>query len=218
MAGIPEPTLERLARLYTTLSRLEEAGSAVTRLSSRELGELISVPDHTVRKDLSILKSFAEAEGGSPGTEQGYEADKLKTAIETRLGLAVPRSACLVGLGRLGVAVLHRQVWAERTYNLTAGFDASINRIELVKTEVPLFHSREIARVVREKGIQIGIITVSPGSAQDVAERLAEGGIKGIINFAPIVLALSGRDIIVRNISLAGELHALSAFLYMKGV
>jgi redox-sensing transcriptional repressor len=167
---------------------------------------------------LSLLKSAADADNVGSGTEQGYDAAALKTAIESRLGLAVPRSACLVGLGRLGVAVLHRRIWAERTYTLAAGFDASINRTELVKTDVPLFHSRDIARVVREKGIQIGIITVSPEAAQDVAERLSEGGIKGIINFAPIVLALTGRDIIVRNISLAGELHALSAFLTMKGV
>ncbi len=103
------------------------------------------------------------------------------------------------------------------SYELAAGFDSSVNRIELVKSSVPLFHSRDIARIVREKKIEIGILAVPGEAAQEVANRLLEGGILGIINFTPVILSVEDPAVIVRNISLAGELHVISAYLHSQG-
>lgn len=225
-SGLPKPTVERLAYLYTMLRRLEDPGLSV-RLSSRALGELLSVPDHTIRKDLSLLKAaLATEQVGSEGvfeggTEQGYDVGSLRRIVESCLGLGLPRSACLVGLGRLGAAILGRNTGDggyTLGYTLAAGFDSSVNRIELIRTDVPLFHSREMPRVIREGDIKIGIIAVPPRAAQDVADRLAEAGIRGIVNFAPVVLSMGARNILVRNVSLDGELHVLSAYLNLQGV
>lgn len=212
--NIPGPTLERLAHLYTILSGLYSSSVPGTLLSSRELGILIAAPDHTVRKDLSLLKEL-----GYPGlgTEQGYKAADITKAIEAGLGLTTMRPACVVGLGRLGEAILNRGVWDEGVYKLSAGFDSSVNRIEIVRTNVPLFHSREIPRVVKEKKIEIGILAVPGAAAQDIANRLLEGGIRGIINFTPVILTVEDSSVIVKNISLAGELHVISAYLHSQG-
>jgi redox-sensing transcriptional repressor len=214
MMNLPGPSLERLARLYTILSHLDSGAGAGTLRSSRELGALIGSADHTIRKDLSLLR-----EGGFPGlgTEQGYDAEGVKKAIEACLGLSVPRPACLVGLGKLGEAILNREVWVEGVYSLVAGFDSSVNRIEIVKTSVPLYHAREIARIVREKKIQVGILALPPEAAQEIADKLVEGGIRGIISFAPVVLRVDNPKVIVRNIALAGELHVISAYLSNQG-
>lgn len=211
-ASIPAPSVERLAHLYTVLTRLEDAGAA-PRLTSRTLGELLSVPDHTIRKDLSLLRNLPPADG------RGYDLSRLRAAVGERLGLDTPRPVCLVGLGRLGSAILQKtRVWTAGRYPLAAAFDASVNRIELSATDVPLYHSRDITRVVRENNISIGIIAVPAGAAAEVAERLAAGGVRAIVNFAPVILPSAGDSVIVRNVSLTGELDVLSAYLNIQGV
>jgi redox-sensing transcriptional repressor len=209
---LPSPTLERLAHLYTLLGRLEEA--EVRRVSSRTLGELLSVPGHTVRKDLSILCGGGVScfSGG-----RGYDTAALRALVGGRLGLGAGFPVCLAGLGRLGSAILHKGEEDGR-YPLAAAFDASVNRIELERTKVPLYHSSQMSRVVREKNITVGIIAVPPRAAREVAERLVAGGVRGIVNFTPVIIpeaSLSGakHPIVVRNACLTGELDVIAAYL-----
>ncbi|MCX7787187.1 MAG: redox-sensing transcriptional repressor Rex [Spirochaetes bacterium] len=222
---LPPPTLERLARLYVLLGKLQNLG--LQAISSKRLSELLGVPDHTIRKDLSFLKEgqgiepFAEKEKagvGKPGSGvgRGYPLESLRLLIGARLGLTHPRTACLVGLGNLGVAILNRRIWQEGVYRLVAAFDLSENRLELLSTKIPLYHARELERVVRNYRIEIGILTVPPEAAQETADRLVHAGIRGIINFAPVVLTVKSNRVVVRNVSLAGELNILSAYLYQQ--
>ena len=44
--------------------------------------------------------------------------------------------------------------------------------------------------MVQDNKISIGIITVGADSAQEVADKLVEAGICGILNFAPVPLKL----------------------------
>ncbi|MDR1179422.1 MAG: redox-sensing transcriptional repressor Rex [Spirochaetales bacterium] len=216
-ANLPLPALERLARVYTLLGRLREGG--VCRVSSGTLGELLGVPAHTVRKDLSLLGLGLSGRG--PG---GYDAEVLLGALGERLGLGRMVPVCLAGIGRLGGAILHRME-GEARYPLAAAFDASMNRIELTRTAVPLYHSSHIRRVVREKGIRIGIIAVPACAALDVAERLISGGVRGIVNFTSVVIpaGFSARHgtagpVMVRNVSLTGELDVICAYFNTEGV
>jgi redox-sensing transcriptional repressor len=192
------------------LCRLEEGG--VSRIASRALGELLSVPDHSIRKDISLL-----AAGGGPVNipgSPGYNAAELRELVGERLGLRKGCLTCLVGIGRLGGAILYRSAReADRRYPLAAAFDASVNRIELTRTDVPLYHSAEISRVVREKGIVAGIIAVPPEAAADVAGRLIAGGIRGIVNFAPVIIPAGNSGVVVRNVSLTGELDMIAAYI-----
>jgi len=230
-SNLPPPTLERLARLYVLLGKLQQQGLGV--VSSKRLSELLGVPDHTIRKDLSCLREGLgrgkPGDGGKPADTEwakmdkpgasggrGYPLDALRTLIGERLGLTRPRTACLVGLGNLGVAILHRKIWQEGIYRLVAAFDSSENRLELLSTKVPLYHARELEGVVRKQRIEIGILTVPPEAAQETADRLVRSGIRGIVNFAPVVLSVKSDQVVVRNVSLAGELNILSAYLYQQ--
>jgi len=222
---LPPPTLERLARLYVLLGKLQNQG--LQAVSSKRLSELLGVPDHTIRKDLSFLREGLGTEQltgkektgvGKPGSGlgRGYPLESLRVLIGAKLGLTHPRTACLVGLGNLGVAILNRRIWQEGVYRLVAAFDLSENRLELLSTKIPLYHARELEGVVRKYRIEIGILTVPPEAAQETADRLVRAGIRGIINFAPVVLTVKSNRVLVRNVSLAGELNILSAYLYQQ--
>lgn len=224
-SNLPPPTLERLARLYVLLGKLQQQGLEV--VSSKRLSQLLGVPNHTIRKDLSFLREGLGIENRGTGEREetgktgagggrGYPLKSLGTHIGERLGLARHRTACLVGLGNLGVAILHRKIWQEGVYRLLAAFDSSENRLELLSTKVPLYHARELERVVRQNRIEIGILTVPPEAAQETADRLVRAGIRGIVNFAPVVLTVKSEQVVVRNVSLAGELNILSAYLYQQ--
>ena len=48
-----------------------------------------------------------------------------------------------------------------------------------------VFHINRIKEVVKDRKIEIGLITTPPSEAQGVANLLVEAGVKGILNFAP---------------------------------
>ena len=67
----------------------------------------------------------------------------------------------------------------------------------------------ELAATVREQGIRLGMIVVPVEHAQEAADRLVAAGVEGIVNFAPVTLALPPH---VQNVGvdLAIELEQLS--------
>jgi redox-sensing transcriptional repressor len=70
-------------------------------------------------------------------------------------------------------------------------------------------HIDELAEVVRDGGVSIGVIATPAGSAQEVCDRLVAAGVTSILNFAPTVLQVpAGVD--VRKVDLAVELQILS--------
>ena len=199
---IPIPAINRLCAVYQLLCDLHRKG--LKKLSSSELASRTGLPPHTIRKDISYL-----GEIGSTG--MGYDIQRLKNHIFSRLGLAKKVKVCIVGLGRLGLSILESPMLADDEFTVAAGFDSNINKLETLRTSVPVFPSHEITDVVRRIGIQLGIIAVTPENAQNVADRLVEGGVEGIVNFAPVVINPGTGSCIIRNIDLAGELRILSA-------
>jgi redox-sensing transcriptional repressor len=95
---IPKPTINRLCKIYSLLEEFED--KAEVTVSSKAIGERMGVGSHSVRKDINYL-----GEIGTVGS--GYEVSRLKAHIGKRLGLNVERKACVVGLGKLGRAIMH---------------------------------------------------------------------------------------------------------------
>jgi redox-sensing transcriptional repressor len=199
---IPQPTIIRLCSIYQLLCNLEKEG--VKKVSSSELEEKTGVPSHTIRKDISFI-------GDVGSTGSGYDVGKLKKSILGNLGFNRERKACIVGLGRLGSAIMQWQSIAEGEFRIVAGFDSDINKVETIKTTISVFPSHEVPDVVKRMGIELGIIAVPPTRAQEVADRLMEAGVKGIVNFAPAIIKSKRNDCFIRNMDIAGELRILSA-------
>jgi redox-sensing transcriptional repressor len=195
---------------------LEDSGGE--SLSSIRIEELTGWSSHTVRRDISYLESFAggpDADGSTGqtrlGSVNGYAPACLVPLIRRALSLDRRRRYCVVGLGRLGSACLNMRnpPGDSPGFELTAGFDISVNRVEILKSPAPLYPAYKMGEVIGRFGIEIALLCVPAEAAQAAAEKLAAAGIRGIVNFAPVVLMLPPQ-VVVRNVYLEEELRALA--------
>jgi len=199
-ATVPKVVVSRLSLYLRELQRLEAAGQAT--ISSSQLGTLLGFSDAQVRKDLGFFGQF-----GYPGV--GYRCDELIRAMRDILGTNQPWSVAMVGAGNLGQALLGYRGFGRQNFTITAAFDADPAKVGLVLQGIRIQPLGELAETVREKGIRLGMIVVPAGRAQEAADRLVAAGIEGIVNFAPVTLALPAH---VQNVGvdLAIELEQLS--------
>jgi redox-sensing transcriptional repressor len=204
MSSIPGPTLKRLCKIYSILTELEKLG--VERISSRDLGAKIGVPSHSIRKDITYINWKGK-------TGSGYKLLELKENISNALGLNREQKACIVGIGKLGKALMKFPALYAKNFSIVAGFDSSINKIETYKTDVPLYPAYQIPEVVRRESIELAIIAVKGNAAEDVAEILIQSGIKGIINFSQLHLSSKKKDVHITNIDIITEFRYLSALM-----
>ncbi len=200
---IPEATVARLPIYLRALLDLAE-GRGETNVSSEELASLAGVNAAKVRKDLSYLGSY-----GTRGV--GYDIEYLLYQITRELGLTQDWPAAIVGVGNLGRALASYKGFSERGFRITALFDVDDNVIGSEVGGLDVKHLDELKDVVAAEGITIGIIATPPNSAQEVAERLVDAGIKSILNFAPAVVAVTP-DVNVRKVDLSIELQILSFY------
>ena len=200
---IPEATVARLPIYLRALLDLAE-GRGETNVSSEELASLAGVNAAKVRKDLSYLGSY-----GTRGV--GYDIEYLLYQITRELGLTQDWPAAIVGVGNLGRALASYKGFSERGFRISALFDVDDNVIGSEVGGLEVKHLDELKDVVAAEGITIGIIATPPVSAQEVAERLVDAGIKSILNFAPAVVAVTP-DVNVRKVDLSIELQILSFY------
>ena len=196
--------------------RLLEHGGGGEPITSARIEALTGWASHTVRKDISFLGAVFDGESenrlpesGRVGSPAGYDPEALVSLIKKALGLEKHRKFCVVGLGRLGSAYLDVPELEGTEFELAAGFDTNVNRTEILRSTVPLYPAYKMGEVIGRFDIEIALLCVPPEAAQAAAERLAAAGIRGILNFAPVVITVP-RGIEVRNIYLTDELRTLS--------
>ncbi|MDR0600055.1 MAG: CoA-binding protein [Treponema sp.] len=228
MISFPEPARRRLLHILRTLETLlrETPEEAVRSVTSLELEDLSGWPRHIIRKDLSLLG----AAGPELGSRAGYNPRRLLPRIKEALDLDRRRKFCVVGLGRLGSAYLNLDPASLGEFELAAGFDNNVNRVEILKSPAPLFPVFKMREVVGRFGIELALLCVPAGEAQGAAEKCAAAGIRGILNFAPVVLKPPERrpraadaagpavetmkpalgPVTVRNVYITDELRALT--------
>jgi redox-sensing transcriptional repressor len=202
---IPAVTRERLLHLMRIL---EAAGEGP--ITSARIEGLTGWSSHTIRKDISFLEAAEASEVGSGprhGSPNGYAPSFLLPLIRRALSLDKDWKYCVVGLGRLGSAYLNPQ--SPGGFEFAAGFDISVNRLEILKSPAPLYPVYKMGEVIRRFGIDIALLCVPPEAAQGAAEKLAAAGIRGILNFTPTVLKLPP-VVAVRDVCLEEELRGLA--------
>jgi redox-sensing transcriptional repressor len=209
--AIPESAKERLLQLMRFLEQNDGAP-----LTSAEAEALMGWSSCTIRKDISYLPDRAasgdrveEREGQKVGGAAGYLPEQLIPAIKKALGLDRRRRFCVVGLGRLGSAFLNFRAYELGEFELVAGFDTNVNRVEILKSPVPLYPAYKMAEVLIRFSVEMALLCVPEDAAQTAAEKLAAAGIRGILNFAPAALKIPP-DVAVRNVYVADELRALA--------
>jgi redox-sensing transcriptional repressor len=200
---IPEMTIRRLSVYTRCLLQLEEDG--VKTVSSQELAERFNLNSAQVRKDLAYFGEF-----GVRGI--GYYVSGLKAELQRILGLDREWPVVLVGFGNLGSALFHYKGFGKQGFRIAAIVDEDPAKVAREVDEVPVIPSRDMARAVKARSIQIAIVAVPPEAAQSVADQLVAAGIRAILNFAPTRLRVP-RDVRLKHVDLSIELETLSFYL-----
>jgi redox-sensing transcriptional repressor len=177
-------------------------------VSSGRIAAAVGVSDAQVRRDLAALGHL-----GQRGI--GYDARELAAAIRAALGINRTWRAVLVGVGNLARALLRYQGFRAQGFEIVGLFDIDPSK---VGQQVEGLQVEPVARLAERVGAlnaELGVVTVPGDVAQSVADILAAAGIRGILNFAPVVLRLPPRVRLV-TVDLAIQLEQL-AFLVQHG-
>jgi redox-sensing transcriptional repressor len=200
---IPEMTIRRLSVYTRCLQQLEEDG--VKTISSQDLAERFSLNSAQVRKDLAYFGEF-----GVRGI--GYYVAGLKAELQRILGLDREWPIALVGFGNLGSALFHYKGFGLQGFRIAVIFDDDPLKIGRSADDVPILGTKDMARELRARGIQIAIVAVPAEGAQGVADQLVAAGVRAVLNFAPARLRVV-REVRLKNVDLSIELETLSFYL-----
>src|SRR5581483_8139484 len=200
---IPEMTIRRLSVYTRCLLQLEEDN--VKTVSSQELAERFNLNSAQVRKDLAYFGEF-----GVRGI--GYYVIGLKTELQRILRLDRAWPVVLVGFGNLGSALFHYKGFGTQGFRIAAIVDDDPAKVAREVDSVPIIPSRDMAREIKARSVQIAIVAVPAESAQPVTDQLVAAGIKAILNFAPARIKVP-RDVRLKNVDLSIELETLSFYL-----
>ncbi len=201
---IAEPTVERLVLYYRLLTQLHNEERRV--VSSQEIGEMLGLKASQVRKDLSYF-----GEIGKRGV--GYHVERLYQHISEILSPKRLWKIALVGVGRLGEALLGHKALRSEKFRLEALFDNDPSKIGTEICGIPCYDSDKMTDIIREKDIEVVILTVPAGAAQISADRaVAAGTVKGILSFATTSVSVPD-DVLVYRVDISVELEKLLFFL-----
>jgi redox-sensing transcriptional repressor len=204
---IPEMTIRRLSVYTRCLLQLEEDG--VRTVSSQELADRFNLNSAQVRKDLAYFGEF-----GVRGI--GYYVAGLKAELQRILGLDREWAVALVGLGNLGSALFHYKGFSRQGFRIAVIIDDDPAKTGREVDSVPIVSTRDMARELKARNIQVAIVAVPVESAQAVTDQLVAAGIKAVLNFAPTRLRV-GREVRLKNVDLSIELETLSFYLAKGG-
>ena len=199
--NLSDNTIERMCKIFGHLNTLEKKN--VDFVSSKELAKAIGTTEYTIRKDISILDMKGY-------TRKGYRVKSFKEELGLKLHLKQKYKACIVGLGRLGTALLDYENFQEDGFEIVAGFDCNINKVERIRTRIDIFASGAMENIVAQRAIELGIITVPAKSAQEVVDKLITAGVKGILNFSPVKIIVP-KNIIYMDMDFTNALRFIAA-------
>jgi redox-sensing transcriptional repressor len=206
----PESRLSRAAahRLSLYLRCVSNWPADGGKVSSGRIAAAVGVSDAQVRRDLAALGHL-----GQRGI--GYEARELATAIRAALGINRTWRAVLIGVGNLARALLRYQGFRTQGFEVVGLFDTDPSKVGQAVEHLTVESADALGARAAELGAELGVLTVPGEVAQNVADVLAAAGVRGILNFAPIVLRLPPGVRLV-TVDLSIQLEQL-AFLVQHG-
>lgn len=200
---VPRATAKRLAIYHRYLRFLHDAGKR--RISSTELSEAVKVDSATIRRDFSYFGAL-----GKRG--YGYDVEYLLGFFSHTLNQDRLTNVALVGVGKLGQALLNYNFHQSNNVRISAAFDVNEDIVGTIQTGVPVYSMDEMVEQLKVQQIQVAILTVPQDVAQETADRLVEANVRGILNFTPIRLDVP-ENVRVQNVDLTNELQTLIYFL-----
>jgi len=198
-------TVYRLSLYARALQRLHQRGVQI--VSSQTLALCAGVKADQVRKDLTQVSHL-----GRPGL--GYPAAELLEHLQKVLGTTRLRPVILMGAGRLGKALLAYPGFNREGFEIIAAFDTDPRQWGHFPTsagDVEILPIKKLEQVVSAHHVRLAILAVPAEQAQSVTNLLVGVGIRGILNFSPVILQVP-EGVAVNNVNLALELEQLNYF------
>ncbi|MFB6290120.1 MAG: redox-sensing transcriptional repressor Rex [Candidatus Bipolaricaulia bacterium] len=201
---IPEQTIERLPLYLRRTEKLYSEGmESVT--SHQFVKDLPGINSDNLRKDLSYFGNY-----GKKGS--GYDIPRLQEELRSILKLHIETPVVLVGTGNLGTALLTNQDFNHWGFRIIAAFDNDQEVIGDRIGGIRVQPIKDLKSTVQKEDVEVAMIAVPGDSAQLVADALISAGIKGILNFAPVLLEVP-QEITVKQMDITSKLKELKYYL-----
>jgi len=200
---IPPVVIDRLPLYTRALSALESEAREV--VSSQELGTRLGVTPAQIRKDLSYFGRF-----GKQG--RGYNVRKLLDELQRILGLDRQWRMALVGVGKLGRAILGYEGFAPQGFRIVQAFDTDPTRVGEQLNSLTVKSADELESALSANPVDVGIVAVPAEIAQSVINTLVKCGVRAILNYAPIAAQVP-RGVHLKRIEPVLALQSMTYYL-----
>lgn len=201
---IPKATARRLPLYYRYLRMLHDTGK--NKVSSTELSKAVQVDSATIRRDFSYF-----GELGKRG--YGYDVENLMNFFAKTLNEDELTNVALIGVGNLGSALLKYKFHQSNSIRVSCAFDVNEDIVGRIVDGIPVYPMEDMMEQIRVQQIEVAILTIPARKAQEVVNKLAEAGVKGILNFTAARL-VAQPEVLIQNVDLTNELQTLIYFLH----
>ncbi len=176
MKHLPHKTIERLSQYRRALLICLDKGQ--THIYSHEIAKIQHITAVQVRRDLMLI--------GYTGTlRKGYNVKELIELIGEIIDSQEGINVAIIGMGNLGRALINYFAGKRSHLKIVASFDINPDKIGNTMSGVPCFSSDDMGKIIPEKNIKVGIMTVPAEFASQTTDALVKAGIKGILNYTP---------------------------------
>ena len=196
---VPEPTLRRLPWYLSNIKLMKDKGEQY--VSSTQISKEINIDASQIAKDLSYVNI-------SGRTRVGYNIDALIEVLESFLGFTNMHKAFLFGVGSMGAALLRDSGLHHFGLEIVAAFDVNPELVGKDLNGIPIYHSDDFEAKMKEYDVNIGVLTVPINIAQEITDKMVDGGIKAVWNFTPFRIRVP-ENIVVQNTSLYAHLAVM---------
>jgi redox-sensing transcriptional repressor len=198
-------SLKRIFLYRACLARLKMMG--IEKVFSYTLAHETGVTSEQVRKDFS--------EFGIRGNKRGgYNTNDLLEIMENIFHRNKEHNIILIGMGNLGLALSKYSQFIQRNMNIVATFDIDPFK-QKVRSDIPVYSLTRLKEIIDRFKVMVAILAVPEISAQEVTDELVRNGIKGIVNFAPVLLKVPA-DVIINNVNLCNELESVIYYVHQQ--
>jgi redox-sensing transcriptional repressor len=198
-------SLKRIFLYRACLVRLKMMG--VEKVFSYTLANETGVTSEQVRKDFSEFNIKGNKRGG-------YAINELLEMMENIFHLNKEHNIVLIGMGNLGIALSKYSRFVQRNMNIVATFDIDPFK-QKVRSDIPVYSLSRLKEIIDRFKVKVAIVAVPEISAQEVTDELVRLGIKGIVNFAPVLLKVPP-DVIINNVNLSDELESVIYYVHKQ--
>lgn len=202
-SAVPEVVVARLPQYVRILKELLSAGVQVA--NSQQLGDQLQVTPAQIRKDLSYFGRF-----GKQG--RGYSVRHLLEELQQILGLNEHWNVVVIGVGRLGNAILSYPGFTPDGFHIVAALDSNPALIGQEIEGITVRPVQDLHKVVEAQNITIAVVAVPSRFTQQVIDDLVECGVRAILNYSPTSPQVP-REVRIRNIDPVLSLQSMTFYL-----